>query len=207
MAADYPMLMKHEPQLVLKAPDDMTAQVKAWIADHKDAEAKRMDAERAKIRAEEEARATAKAKAEQEAAEAQRKAAEEAAAKIERDRAQPATTLSDVLNAVAPQAIAQALATEPAAQPAAPAVTQAIPPAPVVAAAIIDNGRYIRLGEINALLGFTVTAEFLAGLGFAATQDKNARLYRECDFPAICRGICEHIAFVASVPAGMRKAA
>ena len=70
-----------------------------------------------------------------------------------------------------------------------------------------DNGRYMHLGEINALLGFTVTSEFLSGLGFVATQEKNARLYRECDFPLICRAIVEHIATVASVPTAMRRAA
>jgi putative phage-type endonuclease len=86
MASDYPMLLKHEAQLVLKAPDDMIAQVKSWIADHKAAEAKREEETRQRIRAEEEARATAKARAEQEEAERQRKAAADAAAKIESDR-------------------------------------------------------------------------------------------------------------------------
>lgn len=153
-----------------------------------------IDREQKRAKAEEEAKATAKAKAEQEEAERQRKASEEAAVH--------ATTLTDVLNAAAPAAITQVLS-DPAAQPAAIAVTQAIPPAPVVAAAP-DNGRYIRLGELNALLGFDASTEFLAKLGFAATKEKNARLYRECDVPAICQAIIEH---VAGVPARMRRAA
>lgn len=181
--ADYTFLFADYAQLILKAPDDLALVIKSRIQDHQIAEEKRLAAETARIRAEEEAKATAKAKAEQEEAERQRKASD-----------QPATVAT------------QAQQPDPAAQPAAPAVTQAIPPAPVVAAAP-DNGRYIRLGEINALLGFTVTGEFLAGLGFVGKQDKNARLYRECDFPLICRAIVEHINTVASTPAAMRRIA
>lgn len=143
---------------------------------------KEIDREQKRAKAEEEAKATAKAKAEQEEAERQRKAIEAAAIIV------PTTANSS---------------TEPAATPAAIAVTQAIPPAPVVAAAT-DSGRYIRLGELNALLGFDASTEFLAKLGFAATKEKNARLYRECDVPAICQAIIEH---VAGVPARMRRAA
>jgi len=188
--ADYSFLFADYASLILKAPDDLALVIRMRINEHKETEEKRLAAEREKIRIEEEARAAAKAKAEQEEiaaaelraqreeiarqqkiiddeAERQRKAAEEAAAKIERDRTPVAPTLTDVLNEAAPAAIAQALAT--------------------------DNGRHIRLGEINALLGFTVTAEFLAGLGFVATQDKNARLYRECDLPAIYQAIIDHV--------------
>lgn len=109
-------------QLVLKSPDDLALVIKSRIQDHVVAEERRIAAETARIRAEEEAKATAKAKAEQEEAERQRKAAEEAAAKIERDRLTEAN---------------QTRYEEPAAQPAANAVTQAIPPAPVVVAAPI----------------------------------------------------------------------
>ena len=94
---------------------------------------------------------------------------------------------------------------EPAAQPE-PATVDRLDETAVHAAT--DNGRYIRLGEINALLGFTVTAEFLAGLGFHATQEKNARLYRECDFPAICQAIINHVSSVPErIQAGKLKAA
>lgn len=203
--ADYSFLFADYASLILKAPDDLALVIRMRINEHKETEEKRLAAEREKIRIEEEARAAAKAKAEQEEiaaaelraqreeiarqqkiiddeAERQRKAAEEAAAKIERDRTPVAPTLTDVLNEAAPAAIAQALAT--------------------------DNGRHIRLGEINALLGFTVTAEFLAGLGFAATQDKNARLYRECDLPAIYQAIIDHVNSVwARMQPGKLKAA
>lgn len=116
----YAFLFNDYAQLVLKSPDDLALVIKSRIQDHTIAEERRLAAETTRIRAEEEARATAKAKAEQEEAERQRKAAEEAAAKIERDRLTEAN---------------QTRYEEPAPQPAANAVTQAIPPAPVVTAA------------------------------------------------------------------------
>ncbi|MCR4300236.1 MAG: hypothetical protein NUV51_01360, partial [Sulfuricaulis sp.] len=294
--ADYTFLFSDYAQLILKAPDDLALVIKSRIQDHKDAEAKRLAAEREKIRAEEEAKATAEAKikadqiarkqaeanemamqeimginqqvviaqtgrlgvraggtieciretlaeteswmiddrfgaligsaqaakdraiasirellakAEQEEAERQRRAAEEAAAKIERDRATTASPAICTRNAFAPDHPLNTGITEPAPHPD----SQALRPSPASPCQVAgvgaapDNGRYIRLGEINAMLGFTVTSEFLAGLGFVATQDKNAKLYRECDFPLICRAIVEHIAMVASVPTAMRRAA
>jgi hypothetical protein len=53
------------------------------------------------------------------------------------------------------------------------------------------------LGQINARLGFTVTADFLASLGFDAHKDKSARLYRPSQFGAICEGISAHVLAVA----------
>lgn len=115
-------------------------------------------------------------------AERQRKASEEAATKIERDRL---TEAPGALKVPAP--IGHIMA----------------PPAEEA-----DNGMCIRLGEINALLGFTMTAEFLAGLGFSATREKNAMLYRECAVPAICQAIIEHVAGVPErMNAGKLKAA
>lgn len=66
-----------------------------------------------------------------------------------------------------------------------------------VAAAVPDNGKTIKLGEINSRLGFTVTAEFLGTLGFHATTEKNAKLYRECDFQGICDALICHVQQVA----------
>lgn len=55
----------------------------------------------------------------------------------------------------------------------------------------------LRLGQICERLGFTVNAEFLAGLGFAATIEKGAKLYHEEDFGSICLAISNHISAVA----------
>ena len=73
-AADYRFLFNDFGQLCQKPADDFAAIVKSRIADHKQAEHDRMEAERAKIRAEEEvkARREAEATAQKEAAERQR---------------------------------------------------------------------------------------------------------------------------------------
>lgn len=58
----------------------------------------------------------------------------------------------------------------------------------------VDTSTTIKLGEICARLGFAVTADFLAQLGFKPHAiDKNAKLYRECDFPRICNALIDHI--------------
>jgi predicted phage-related endonuclease len=54
----------------------------------------------------------------------------------------------------------------------------------------------LRLGDICERLRFTVNAEFLASLGFSATQVKGAKLFHEADFPLICAAICRHISAV-----------
>lgn len=66
-------------------------------------------------------------------------------------------------------------------------------------APIHDDGQRLRLGEICALLGFTVTAEFLGRLGFQPVdRDRAARLYRACDVPAICAALNKHIDSLAA---------
>lgn len=68
LAADYAALFPDTAQIVLKANDDLVTLIKARIAEHKEAEQKRLALERERIRQEEEAKAAAKVKAEQEAA-------------------------------------------------------------------------------------------------------------------------------------------
>ena len=57
-----------------------------------------------------------------------------------------------------------------------------------------DNGARLTVGRINELLHpISVSVACLAELGFEpAEQVKASRLYRECDFPAICRAIADH---------------
>jgi len=59
----------------------------------------------------------------------------------------------------------------------------------------------LKLGVISERLGFTVTADFLASLGFEAYIDRSAKLYRESDFPLICRALIEHIESVCELQA------
>ena len=61
-----------------------------------------------------------------------------------------------------------------------------------------DCSTTIKLGEICARLGFTVTADFLAGLGISpVATDKNAKLYDANKFPTICRLISDHVMALA----------
>lgn len=68
LAADHAFLFADTPAIIQKANDDLVALIKSRIAEHKEAEAKRLEAEREKIRAEEERKAAAKVRAEQEEA-------------------------------------------------------------------------------------------------------------------------------------------
>lgn len=100
------------------------------------------------------------------------------------------------------------------AQQAAPVVEEAKPepvaetPAPVAATPIkttaapqpaADDGQRIKLGDIAARLGFTVSADFMRSLGFEAVERKQgASLYRAGDFPLICNALIHHIQAVQS---------
>lgn len=67
----------------------------------------------------------------------------------------------------------------------------------------IDPRATIKLGDICDRFGFTVTADFLAKLGFQpVVQNRQAKLYREADFWAICTALIAHIERAA-----MREAA
>ena len=98
--------------------------------------------------------------------------------------------------AKAAEAVEKAAAPEPAAAPAvarpAPVVT---PPAPAVA----DTGATIKLGQINERLApIQITQEGLESLGFRPVNIiKNARLYRESDFPHICNALIETLRIAA----------
>lgn len=85
-------------------------------------------------------------------------------------------------------------ATQPVAKAEpAPAVTPITSAAPAAQQAT-DDGRRIKLGDISATLGFTLTADFLAALGFeAVAQERSAKLYRASDFEAICTALIHHI--------------
>ena len=58
---------------------------------------------------------------------------------------------------------------------------------------VIDSPPTLKLGEINARLGFTMSADFLAKLGFVAHQERSSRLYHERDWPHIVTALVQHI--------------
>ena len=67
---------------------------------------------------------------------------------------------------------------------------------------VIDSPPTLKLGEINARLGFTLSADFLAQLGFVAHQERSSRLYHERDWPHICAALIRHIQAEARPAAG-----
>lgn len=154
-----------------KAPEDFAALLSSRIAAHKEAEAKRLEAETARIRAEEQAKAEANARREAQAAAAQ--------AEAERLAALPK-----------PAPVWVEETPKPETQPILSIASETHAPA----SACLTT---IKLGEICARLGYTVSAEFLQSLGFEATTDKNAKLYPVSMFPMICRRIADHTLAVA----------
>lgn len=100
LAADHTFLFSDTPQLIAKANDDLIAVIKSRIAEHKEAEQKRIDAEREKIRTEEAAKLKAEADAKA-AADAKVIADQQAAEAKARDQAESAKPVPAVTPAVA----------------------------------------------------------------------------------------------------------
>ena len=158
-----------------KAPDDFAALLSMRINARKEAEEKRLAAEREKIRAEEQDKAQAEQRriAEAEQAERNRVAAEEIR-RMDAER-QASEKLAAANHIEQPIVIVES----------------------VVKESLITD-QTIKLGEICQRLGFTVNAEFLASLGIhPSATDKNAKLYPASKFPTICRLISEHVMALA----------
>ncbi|MFZ2974945.1 MAG: YqaJ viral recombinase family protein [Ferribacterium limneticum] len=160
-------------QVCTKAPDDFAALLAMRANARKEAEARRLEAERERIRAEEQAKAQreAQARADTEQAERNRVAAEE----IRRLDAERKASMAASCVEELPKSETQ------------PALSS-----------IGDTQATIKLGEICQRLGFTVNAEFIASLGIQpSATDKNAKLYPASKFPTICRLISEHVMALA----------
>lgn len=57
-----------------------------------------------------------------------------------------------------------------------------------------DTGATMKLGEICYRLGFAITAQFLASIGFEPVgHERASKLYRSCDYRAICIALVKHI--------------
>jgi predicted phage-related endonuclease len=174
-------------QVCMKPADDFGALLSVRIAQRREAEEKRLEAERQRIRAEEEAKARAKAAAEQ--AEANRLAAEAQAKaqQAERERAtEELAAAKQSPDGAELSPAAQSLYAQEGATRFAEHHRGAI--------ASESTGQTMNLGQINAALGFTVTADFLAGLGITPVrQEKSAKLYDANKLPTTCRLIQEHL--------------
>ena len=161
-------------------------------------EAERLEAERARIRAEEQSRAEreaqAKARAEQDARDAE--TARQRALEQERMRQYRSAELARI-EAEQKEAIRVALEAHRAEQEETKARNAEIHKAIInetAPAPDTDTGTTMKLGEICERLGFTITAQFLAGIGFEPVgHERAANLYRECDFRAICIALVKRI--------------
>lgn len=115
---------------------------------------------------------------------AQHKAAEEERRRAE---AEAKARADAALQAAATAAPAPVATPAPAAQ--SPQATAA------VSKPVADDGARLKLGEINARISpLSITADGLAQLGFQhVATEKSAKLYRACDFAAICAAMENHL--------------
>ena len=208
LAGAHAFLFADTATIVLKQPDDLTMLVKARIAEHQAAEQARLDAERERIRQEEAAKLQreareAEARAERERQEVMRQqvlqAERDAQAGIAEARAAevlPAPLLDDLASLAADlknDVVAgidadQAIS---AAQRAA-AATVVVP----MRAALAERTGTptLKLGDIAERLGFTLTAEFMKGLGFTpAAIERRSCLFHEADWPLMLAALVRHI--------------
>jgi len=198
LASEHAFLFADTPVIVLKAPDDLTMLVKSRIADHKQAEAARLEAERERIRAEETARL------EREQAESNR--IHQAQQPQQVLKAEPSPVLADATDCgtaanESPRGGAMGAGQAAAAAPAGvEQIRQDIVKGVELAAGIpfaatAGEPSTLKLGAIGERLGFTLTEAFVSEvLGVKASgKDKRAVLYRESDFPRICDALVRHI--------------
>lgn len=171
--------MKH---IATKDPEAFAAIVKLRVADH-----------RQKLEAEAQAKADAIAKAEAEAA------AKAATAANQTQYEQVKEMVPSVLSKIEDATIAGTIS--PELSDSLRNTVGAIAADSVINAAKTDpandDGPMLKLGEINARLGFTVSADFLDQLGIHARTEKNAKLYPASKFPTICRLISDHVLALA----------
>jgi putative phage-type endonuclease len=129
--------------------------------------------------------------------------------RVEEAKAMHATLLDDLRTAVqaasddeaADRHAAEAAKPAPIPAPvviASPApVSQAPNVVPMQRAAAPAEAATLKLGEINARLGFTMTAEFVGSLGVVGVRDRSAMLYRESQFQTLCDALLRHVTQVA----------
>ena len=191
LAKDHAFLFADTASIVLKAPDDLTALVKSRIADHTEAEAKRLEAERERIRAEEQARI------EREQREAQQREERLAAAALAQERQQAAAAETARLLQEAAKPTAHPVSLVAANNAARAEIKQAT-----------QEAATVKLGEICAMVGpgFSMTSAFVAdtlGIEHSAT-DKAAKLYKPSDVALICDELIQRL---SKISAGALKAA
>jgi predicted phage-related endonuclease len=203
LAAAHAFLFADTASIVLKDADDLTALVKMRIAEHEAAEAAKAEALRAKIAEEERVKAekaVADAERARVAAETKRQLDEQAAV-VAAARAQQEAAARATPAPAAEPSPRPATAVSLAGTDATPAPAQVMPIAAARPAAP-TSAPSLRLGQIAERLGFSLTADFLASLGFAAAgRERAAVLYHEADFQSMCAALIRHISAAAQAKA------
>ena len=210
----YAFLFADRQDLAHKDSEALELLIHKRVTDHQAAEVVRLEAERERIRQEEAAKLQreareAEARAERERQEAMRqellrveREAQEGIAEARALGALPATLLDD-LSSLAKDVKDDAVAGIDAAQVIGSAqraaATPAVVPLHAPATAEHTGTPTLKLGQIAERLGFTLTADFLKGLGFEpAATDRASKLYFEADFPLILAALVRHIEAVRS---------
>ena len=166
-AAEHRALLADLQQLIAKPLDDFKLAVTTRIDAHRRAEEARLEAERERIRNEEAAKLAAQA-----------------------ESIKPPTSVADLAVSLGAALVGGSHYVPSTRDHEAVGVVRASAPPAVDA---IDSPPTLKLGEINARLRFTLSADFLAELGFVAHQERSARLYHERDWPGICGALARHI--------------
>lgn len=194
-------LMPDFTQVCTKAPDDFAALYAMRKQQRAEAEAKRLEAERAKIRAEEEAKAQREA-AQRAEAERQRIRAEEQAKAREAHEAEQARLRaeSEQRQKAAQEAAARRDAEQKAQTAGHERQQSIVAPAPQPAQKPADTGARITLGQINQRLSpISLSAAGLSQLGIQpAGKERAAVLYLESDVDAICAALIRHLSHVSA---------
>ena len=175
-AAEHRALLADLQQLIAKPLDDFKLAVTTRIDAHRRAEEARLEAERERIRNEEAAKLAAQA-----------------------ESIKPPTSVADLAVSLGAALVGGSHYVPSTRDHEAVGVVRASAPPAVDA---IDSPPTLKLGEINARLRFTLSADFLAELGFVAHQERSARLYHERDWPHICAALIRHIQVEARSAAG-----
>ena len=187
-AADYAFLFADTAQIVLKAPEDLQALVANRINAHKQAEAERLEKERAAIAEQERKKAEEKVRAEQAAAAKADQEARDAMARAAAPVAQgaPSEPESTIAQSMQPRVVAtlgaaRSFATRPAVQAAAPAPIE-VPPT-------------LRMGAICERLGFIINVAFLEQIGVtpAGHDIRKMPLFHDHQFEDIGLALIRHI--------------
>lgn len=201
---DFGFLFSDVATLVLKEPEFVAMVINNRIAEHHAKEAARVEAQRLQIEASERAKAQAEERARADAeiatataqarAEAQRQAAADAEAKRASDEATAKAREQDYMAKIDASRMRHNASGQP---PKAPVCTILQTENDVATASPLSPPT-MRLGQICERLGFTLTADFVASLGFhPVATDKAAKLYQESDFQNICSALVRHVQAVA----------